>query len=173
MNVEFTQLITPTVEIAQAFDKWDNDPALVPLIRPCQNQTDLEVHIPVCVDTLTQRLEHCFTYLIYVDEKLVGAMTYQADFDHLYKKEAGTAWIGIVIGEGFTRNKGLGTKALAFLERQIKLQGLKRIELGVFAFNKTAIKLYKNCDYQEIGRIKDFTFWQDKMWTDIRFEKYL
>ena len=99
MKVEFTQLITSTVEIAQAFDKWDNDSALVPLIRPCQNQADLEVHIPVCVDTLTQRLKHCFTYLIYADEILVGAMTYQVDFDHLYKKEAGTAWIGIVIGE--------------------------------------------------------------------------
>ena len=25
----------------------------------------------------------------------------------------------------------------------------------------------------EIGRIPDFTFWQDKLWMDIRMEKYI
>ncbi|WP_369010066.1 GNAT family N-acetyltransferase [Alkalihalobacillus sp. TS-13] len=61
----------------------------------------------------------------------------------------------------------------AHLEEQIKLQGLKRIELGVFEFNKQAYKLYQKLGYQEIGRIKDFTYWNDKMWYDIRMEKYL
>jgi hypothetical protein len=27
--------------------------------------------------------------------------------------------------------------------------------------------------YREIGRIDDFTYWQGKMWQDIRMEKYL
>ncbi len=37
MKIKFTQLTTPTLEIAQAFDKWNNDPLLVPLIRPTRN----------------------------------------------------------------------------------------------------------------------------------------
>ena len=48
---------------------------------------------------------------------------------------------------------------LEYLENEIKLQGLSRIELGVFEFNTNAIKLYQKAGYKEIGRIPDFTFW--------------
>ena len=100
-------------------------------------------------------------------------MNFQTDFIHLYKHEPDTAWLGMGIGEASARNKSVGTQALAYLEEQIKQQGLKRIELGVFEFNEPALKLYQKRGYQEIGRIKDFTYWQGKMWTDIRMEKYL
>lgn len=93
--------------------------------------------------------------------------------EFLFKKETATAWVGIVIGKAYGRNKGVGSKALIYLEEQIKAQGLKRVELGVFAFNKPALKLYKKNGYKEFGRIKAFTFWKNKMWTDIRLEKYL
>ncbi len=96
-----------------------------------------------------------------------------ADPSHLYKKEQGTAWIGITIGEPEGRGKGNGFIAIQYLEEQIKQQGLRRIELGVFEFNKQAHKLYRKLGYEEIGRIQDFTYWQNKMWNDIRMEKYL
>jgi hypothetical protein len=32
---------------------------------------------------------------------------------------------------------------------------------------------YQKAGYREIGRIPDFTYWNDKMWQDIRMEKYL
>jgi RimJ/RimL family protein N-acetyltransferase len=91
----------------------------------------------------------------------------------LYKKETGTAWIGIIIGEEIGRGKGIGYLTLQFLENEIKLHGLKRIELGVFEFNTNAIKLYQKLGYKEIARLEDFTYWQDKMWQDIRMEKYI
>jgi RimJ/RimL family protein N-acetyltransferase len=47
------------------------------------------------------------------------------------------------------------------------------MELGVFEFNTHAIKLYEKTGFQEIGRIPDFTFWQGRMWQDIRMEKYV
>ena len=62
---------------------------------------------------------------------------------------------------------------MEYLEAQVRDQGLKRIELGVFEFNSPAIGLYKKMGYKEIGRIKDFTFYQGEMWADIRMEKYL
>jgi RimJ/RimL family protein N-acetyltransferase len=111
--------------------------------------------------------------LIYADGQLVGEMNFQIDPGHLFKKESGTAWIGIGIGDASARGKGVGTKAMQYLEKQIQVEGLKRIELGVFEFNTNAIKLYKNMGYQEIGRIDDFTCWQGRMWQDIRMEKYL
>jgi len=48
------------------------------------------------------------------------------------------------------------------------LQGLKRIELGVFEFNTNAINLYQKLGYKDIARINNFTCGQD-----IRMEKYL
>ena len=62
---------------------------------------------------------------------------------------------------------------MEYLEEQIKLHRLKRIELGVFEFNKPAIRLYEKAGYKEFARIENFTYWQGKMWQDIRMEKYL
>ena len=173
MNLEFEKLTQATPEIASAFTRWENDPALVHLTRPNQNQEDLDRKSTVSVDDLTQRLEHNHLYLIRMDGQLIGEMSYQIDPQHLFKKETGTAWIGITIGEKDGRGKGIGLTALRHLEAQIKQQGLKRIELGVFEFNTAACKLYQKAGYIEIGRIPDFTFWNNKMWTDIRMEKYI
>jgi RimJ/RimL family protein N-acetyltransferase len=71
------------------------------------------------------------------------------------------------------RYKGIGSHAMHYLEMQIKLHRLKRIELGVFEFNTPAIKLYQKSGYTEIGRIQNFTFWQGHMWQNIRMDKYL
>jgi RimJ/RimL family protein N-acetyltransferase len=55
----------------------------------------------------------------------------------------------------------------------IKKESYNRIELGVFEFNTVAIGLYKKMGYNEIGRIEDFTYWNGKMWQDIRMEKII
>lgn len=173
MNVQFIALTDPTPEIARAFTKWENSPALVHLTRPNKDQDDLENNHIVSVEDLLERLKHDHTYLIYMEGQLVGETEYQVDPPHLYKKEPGTAWIGITIGEESARGKGLGILAMQHLEEEIRKAGYKRIELGVFEFNTPAQKLYQKMGYTEIGRIPNFTFWQGKMWTDIRMEKYL
>ena len=173
MDVKFTQLTTPTLEIAAALNKWENDPTLLPFIHPNPREADLVNRKPVTADTLRERLEDRSIYLIYVDEVLVGEVNYQIDPDHLYKKEMGTAWVGINIGEEAARGKGVGAQAMLFIEKQARAHGLKRMELGVFEFNTNAIKLYKKMGFQEIARIENFIFWQGKLWPDIRMEKYL
>jgi len=174
MNIQFTKLADPSLpEVLSAFTSWENNPALVHLARPNQSQTDIERKSEVDRDELGQRLEYQTIYLIRLNDQLVGEMSYQIDPPHLYKKEAGTAWIGITLGEESARGKGIGLLAMQHLEKEIRQIGYKRIELGVFEFNVPAQKLYKKMGYVEIGRIPEFTFWQDKMWTDIRMEKYL
>jgi RimJ/RimL family protein N-acetyltransferase len=174
MNVHFTKLADPVPdEVYSAFTKWENDPALAHLTRPNQSQADLEKESEVDSFELDARLSYNTIYLIYLDGQLVGEMGYQKDPRHLYKKEPGTAWIGITIGEESARGKGLGPLAMKHLEEEIRKAGYKRIELGVFEFNTPAQKLYQKMGYAEIGRIPNFTFWQNKMWTDIRMEKYL
>ena len=112
-------------------------------------------------------------YLIYADGELVGEMNYIADPPQLLKDEPGSAWLGITIGEAFARGKGVGMLAMQYLEDEIRAQGLARMELGVFEYNTSALKLYRKMGFQEIGRIESFTYWNGQMWTDIRMEKRL
>jgi len=173
LNLDFVKLTEPTAEIAASLSKWENDPALVHLIHPNSNAAALLNRTTITMENLKQRLESHHIYLIYLEGQLIGEMSYKIDPAYLYKRETGTAWIGITIGEEVGRGKGIGFHALQYLEAEIEQQGLKRIELGVFEFNQFAIKLYKKLGYKEIGRIEGFTYWQDKMWQDIRMDKYL
>ncbi|WP_173917728.1 GNAT family N-acetyltransferase [Halobacillus sp. Marseille-Q1614] len=173
MKTQFIELTQPTPSLADMFNKWENDSEMVPLTRPNLNKADLERQWKVTADEIKERLHYQNIYLIYVDGRLVGEMNYMVDPDHLYKKDPGTAWIGITIGEPEGRGKGIGYAAIRYLEEQITRMGLKRIELGVFEFNKQAFNLYKRLGYEEITRIPEFTYWQGKMWADIRMEKYL
>ena len=173
MDITFKELATPTPKIATVMDKWENDPELIPFIRPNPTEEDLAKQHPVTVEFLQERLEYNHIYLIYTDGQLVGEVSFQIDPGHLYKKEPGTAWVGINIGEKSARGKGIGAQAMLFLEEQAKGRGLKRMELGVFEFNIRAIQLYTKLGYREIVRIDNFTFWQGKMWQDIRMEKYM
>lgn len=153
MDISFKKLTQPTQEIAAAFNKWENDPALIPFLRPNRTKDDLEKREAVTVESLTRRLEHDEIHLIYWGEQLVGEMNYQADPKHLYKKESGTAWIGINIGEESARGKGVGAQAMKYLEEQVKARGFKRIELGVFEFNANAIKLYQRILYRTLATL--------------------
>ncbi|MGM0845197.1 MAG: GNAT family N-acetyltransferase [Bacillota bacterium] len=173
MNARFEKLKYPTPETVEAINRWENDSALIPLTRPNQSKSALEVRETVTIDELRKRLEHHCIYLIFMDDRLIGEMNFMVDPSHLLKKENGSAWIAITIGEPEGRGKGLGYEAIQFLENEIRKSGLNRIELGVFEYNTQAMKLYQKLGYQEIGTIKDFTYWQGRMWKDIRMEKYL
>ena len=173
MQIQFKKLTLPAPEIAAILNKWENDPELLPFIRPNATKEALEVRETTTVASLQERLERNQIYLVYLEGSLVGEISFQIDPRHLYKKVSGTAWIGITLGEASARGKGVGTRAMEYLEEEIVAQGLKRIELGVFEFNADAIKLYKKMGYIEIGRIENFTYWDGKMWTDIRMEKRL
>lgn len=171
--IHITPLHEPTSEIAAAFTRWENDPDLIYLSRPNQNADDLARRAVVTPEELSQRLTSWHLYLIYLEGQLVGEVSYRIDPPYLLKHIPGTAWIGITIGEAHGRGKGLGKQALRYLEQQIAAHGLERIELGVFEFNAPALALYQKLGYQEIGRISDFTYWDGRMWQDIRMEKYL
>jgi RimJ/RimL family protein N-acetyltransferase len=173
MDISFKKLTEPTQEIAAAIENWQNDPVLIPLIHVNRTSDDLEKRHPVTVEGLAKRLIDHEIYLIYDHGKLIGEVEYKADPDYLYNKTPGSVWIGITLGEASARGKGIGTMAMKHVEEQIKEQGFQRIELGVFEFNTNAIKLYQKMGYREIGRIDDFTFWQGRLWQDIRMEKYL
>ncbi|RIW37370.1 GNAT family N-acetyltransferase [Bacillus salacetis] len=173
MTIYIEKLVKPTQAIAESFNRWENDPALIPLIRPSQSIEELNRRQEVTVEELTKRLENHKYFLIYLDDLLVGEMNYMVDPGHLFKKEEGTAWMGITIGEAEGRGKGVGYLAVEHLANQARNEGLKRVELGVFEFNEQAFRLYEKSGFKKIGVVRDFTYWQGRMWNDIRMEKYL
>src|SRR6185503_5628304 len=95
LEIDFKKLTSPTPEVAASFSKWENDPMLIPLIRPNSNEDDLLARKPVTVDDLLKRIQHDHTYLIYSHGELIGEIDYSIDPPHVYKQEKGTAWIGL------------------------------------------------------------------------------
>ena len=171
-KISFVKLDQVSEEVAKMFSRWENDLELIPLSRPNRSREDLEKVEFITVEALEHRLERNTIFLIYHGSRLVGEINYQIDPPQLFRKVEGTAWVGITIGEKEARGKGIGFQAMQFLEKQVLAEGLKRIELGVFEFNRPAIALYKKMGYVEIGRIADFTFCDGRMWQDIRMEKF-
>ncbi|TKD72246.1 GNAT family N-acetyltransferase [Pseudalkalibacillus hwajinpoensis] len=173
MTIKFIKLTKPTSLFVEVLNRWENDTALMPLIRPNKNKEELERSETITLDGIQERLKYQELFQICLDDHLVGEINYMIDPPHLFKEEPGTAWIGITIGEPSARGKGIGRQAINFIEKQIKQQGLHRIELGVFEFNTKAYALYQKLGYKEIARLEEFTYYQGKMWSDIRMEKYL
>ena len=62
--------------------------------------------------------------------------------------EVASAYIYDIEIESEHRGRGLGKEAMRALEDWCHERNVKRIELNVFAFNKTAIRLYEGLDYQ-------------------------
>ncbi|WP_338082268.1 GNAT family protein [Exiguobacterium qingdaonense] len=160
-------------DIVDTFNRWNNNPEIVHLIRPCRSEEELTAYHEMTLEDLTERLLTHDIFLIYVDDLLVGEMNVMYDPPHLYRQEPGTAWLGLVIGETSGRGKGVGTEALRLLEETLRAKQTPRMELGVFAFNHAAHRLYTKCGYEEIGRIEQFTYWDGQLWSDIRMEKRL
>ena len=171
MNIDFIQLTEPTAALVNTLNHWGNDMYLKPLTQPNPSKEALEQKNVLTIEDIIQKLEYQHTFLIYLENQLIGEMSYTVDPEHLLRKETGTAWISVSIGESAGRGKGIGFIALAYLEEQVRKHGLQRIELGVFEFNTPALKLYKRLGYQEIGRIENFTYYDGDMWADIRMEK--
>ncbi|UTT42693.1 GNAT family N-acetyltransferase [Exiguobacterium aurantiacum] len=173
MSISLVPLREASDTIVAVFNRWNNDPTIVHLIRPARSEEELVAEHHMTVADLTERLDTHDIFLIYDDDRLVGEVNVIYDAPHLYDNERGSAWLGLVIGEPSGRGRGVGTTALTLLEERLRAQGVPRIELGVFGFNEAAHRLYRKIGYTEIARIEAFTYWNGRFWPDIRMEKRL
>lgn len=173
MSISLVPLREASKEMVETFNRWNNDPAIVHFIRPVRSKEELEARQWMTVEDLAMRLQTHDIFLIYSNGALVGEVNVVYDAPHLYSKEDGSAWLGLVIGEATGRGKGVGTEALRLLEIILREKDTPRIELGVFGFNDSAHRLYTKLGYNEIVRIENFTYWNGQFWPDIRMEKRL
>ena len=173
MNIEFIPLTEPTSMHVNTLNRWGNDMNLKSLSQPNPSRAEWERENILTIEDICHRLTYQHVYLMYLENRLIGEMSYTVDPEHLLHKTSETAWISILIGEPECRGKGIGRMALEYLEEQVRKHGLTRIELGVFEFNEPALKLYKKLGYQEMGRIENFTYYEGSMRADIRMEKHI
>lgn len=113
-------------------------------------------------DWLEEGLEESCEFAIHAieDDKSIGDIGL-GGFD----RAAGTAWVGIGIGEPEYRGKGYGTDAMkALLRYAFEELNLHRVNLSVFDFNKRAIRSYEKCGFKYEGLSREFILKEDKRW---------
>jgi RimJ/RimL family protein N-acetyltransferase len=175
MHLIFTKLIQPDLDFFTKLADWYCDPAIKYAIRPNFQACEMP---DLTVQELIDGFGRNPTKQVYrIDDQdavqVIGEVTLDYAFPLLYRQDIPSAWISVLIGEQAYWGRGVGTRAMQFLEEVTRSLGLRRIELGVFAFNEPAIRLYNRLGYQEIGRKDHFTYRPDQWYDDIRMEKWL
>lgn len=173
MNITFRKVNIDSPDDLELIAKWSNDPAIKHLVIPNFTGGPLP---GITADELRASMAGktgAHHYMLVAGGAVVGEFSIQVDPPQLHKKEQGSGWIGITIGESAFRGRGLGKAAMRFVEEECVRLGLVRIELGVFEFNDAARKLYKAMGYTEFARLEDFTWLDGERRADIRMEKYL
>lgn len=82
-----------------------------------------------------------------------------------YDWVARNAWVGVGIGDPDYRSQGYGTEAMNLLLKfAFRGQNLHRVNLGVFAFNKRAIRCYEKSGFKYEGIEREAIYKDDQRW---------
>lgn len=87
-------------------------------------------------------------FILIADRKKIGWFNIVQSID---LKEAK---FGIIIDKPF-QNKGYGTEAMKFINKEMKKMRVKKIRIQVFENNKAAIRVYRKSGYVEKDRLID------------------
>lgn len=141
--------------------------SLVRIFRDCWNISyrDLiteEVRLAMDVSTATQLLTAAanpkpgrFSLLATDGETGLGFASFGSDIDELNRGHLFSLYVSPAIA-----GKGVGSKLLDSVIRQLNELGKKEITLWVFKENPTAIGLYRKFEFVETGREKTDERWQ-------------
>lgn len=94
------------------------------------------------------------------DQKVIGFIELNG-----YDWVARNAWVGVGIGDPDYRSQGYGTEAMNLLLKfAFRGQNLHRVNLGVFAFNKRAVRCYEKSGFKYEGTEREAIFKDDQRW---------
>jgi RimJ/RimL family protein N-acetyltransferase len=136
---------------------------------------DLEVSLPLGDEAYTplalekareevegaiHRQDHVFTIVECTGDRPIGrCLLFSIDAVNR------SAMLGILIGEKTAWNRGLGTEATRLLlDYAFNLLNLRSVMLGVFAFNRRAIRAYEKVGFQRIGVRREARIIAGKAW---------
>lgn len=170
--IKFREINLSSIKDFKYIAKWDNS-ADAYLFRPNFRESSGLDPISASYIFSFHNPQKKISYMIEYEDEIVGKVGYTISFAQLHNSDKNTAWLDIVIGEKSARGKGIGSKAIDFIENKVREAGLKKIELGVFEFNKKAYSLYLKKGYKEIALLDNVTYYKGKWHRDIRMEKEL
>ena len=76
-----------------------------------------------------------------------------------------SAWVGIGIGDPDYWGKGCGTEAMQFILKYAFADlNMHRVQLGVYEFNKRAIRSYEKCGFKMEGAERELVCKEDQRW---------
>lgn len=103
-----------------------------------------------------------FSIWTLADDKLIGFGGLGVDHWH-----QGDGWLGIGIGEPAYWGKGFGTDAVRAIARfGFEELNLRRISLGVFAYNERAVRAYEKAGFVVEGRVRQSVFRDGQRWDE-------
>jgi RimJ/RimL family protein N-acetyltransferase len=132
---------------AEKWAEWFNDlEVTIPLGDEAYIPTSVSKERKTITDLLASGA-HVFSIVDLKSDELIGrCMLFGVNLIDRAAK------LGIVIGEKSYWNQGFGQDAMKLLlDYGFNLLNLHNIMLGVFAYNKAAIKCYKNVGFKEVG----------------------
>lgn len=173
MGIEIRQLDLGDQDVFRTMVAWYNDAEMRHLFQPNFVETELEEITAEELRYHSLMNSNKAVYLIWDESHLIGEVSLETQFKHLLKTQPATAWISICIGDRAYWGKGVGKLAIIFIEERCRELGFRRIELGVFDYNKRAQQLYKKLGYHPFERIPNFVYYNHQWHADIRMEKYL
>ena len=89
-----------------------------------------------------------------------------ADFSKINKLSKNARICSVLIGEKEYRNKGYGTQIINELVNiGFNKLDLHRIDLGVYDFNKPAIKCYEKCGFKIEGLFRENLKFENEYWS--------
>lgn len=110
------------------------------------------------------------SFLIIRDEQVCGFCY----LTHYKKRQAydRTAELSIYLRPEF-KAKGIGTRALEFLEEQALENGIKVLVAVITEENETSLKLFEKADYEQCARFKQVGEKFNKLLNVVAYQKFL
>ncbi len=161
--------------LAKAMSKWDRDTEQHRLADSDPAQMWSEKKLKEFIEKRKESDSRSFRFSNHTlgEDKLIGGVgLWVSSWTH------GDTWLGISIGERDYWGKGYGTDAMRLAVQYGFLElNLRRISLGLHAYNERALKSYQKVGFQLEGRmrgegLKDGVRF-DSLWMGILREEWL
>lgn len=139
-------------EMSKAFLKWDRDSELRRLADSDPAQLWSEKRLKEFIEKDMEKdppRAYRFSIRTLADDKLIGGTSIVPNWMH------GDAWIGIVVGDRDYWGKGYGTDAMHLIVQYGFVElNLRRVSLGLHAYNERALKAYQKVGFKMEGRMR-------------------
>jgi RimJ/RimL family protein N-acetyltransferase len=165
------------LEDCELLARWYNDPSLKHLYSLFPDAQSLardftSEYVARCL-LIPSRTGTYRNLMVLADGAPVGQATFEMDTPKLLTKLPHTAWLALIIGEAKLRQRRLGTRIVAHLERLAGGAGAAHIEIGVFEYNERALSFFDQLGYVAFERRAERAYWDGRLWSEIRLLKTL